>query len=180
MFSRPMLSFPLPPPTAPTRGMRLPFSGDFCGLDGAAAVLALFGPRSSPPSSPDAAGGLFSSSSLSSSSSSLSSICFRFLFLIPCAIAGMPTCPRLSGNGVGKPLGRTWRMVEPWIEGPKLMVRGDVNVKSPALLDGGRAVSRALDKERWVMLGETKRDGYSMVASGGVEGSSVAAALLNA
>lgn len=69
--------------------------------------------------------------------------------------------------GVGKPLGRTWRIVEPVgrpeVGGPKWMVRGEVNVKLPGELAEG--VSRGLEGERWVTFGEVRREGYSIAGS---------------
>ena len=73
--------------------------------------------------------------------------------------------PRDTETGVGKPLGRTWRMVEPLgrpeVGGPKSMVRAAVKVKSP----GVEGVSRTFDGERWVTFGELTREGYSTAGS---------------
>lgn len=80
---------------------------------------------------------------------------------MPCAMAGMSRWPKEVEMGVGKPLGRTWRIVEPVdgpeVGGPKWMVREAVNVKLPGELV--EDVSRGLEGERWVTFGEVRRDG---------------------
>ena len=62
-------------------------------------------------------------------------------------------------RGVGRPLGRTWRMVDgdvrPEVAAPKLMVLEEVKVKSPGAGDLGILA-------RVVMLGEFAREGYDI------------------
>ncbi len=62
-------------------------------------------------------------------------------------------------RGVGRPLGRTWRMVDgdvrPGVAAPKLMVLEEVKVKSPGAGDLGILA-------RVVMLGEFAREGYDI------------------
>lgn len=115
IFSRLRLNPPFPF-LSPIFGMRLPpvLNIFFCGLiTGASDVLALLalGPSvSSRLAFRSIKGARFS---LSSSSSSVSA-CFRFLFDIPCGMAGRSSeLPKDTETGVGKPLGRTWRIVAP-------------------------------------------------------------------
>jgi len=176
MFNRLRLSppFPFAPCVAfPIFGIRLPppvLNIFFCGLVAAPSedvfTFLAFGPSTSSV----AVGAWFSfpSSSVSSSEEAY----FRFLFGTPCAMAGMSRWPKDAETGVGNPLGRTWRIVEPVgrpeVAGPKWMVREELNVKSPGLLEDG--VSRSLEGERWVTLGELRSEGYSIAGSEGSDG----------
>lgn len=171
IFNRLILNppFPFAPCAAfPIFGIRLPapvLNILFCGPVAAAAedvfAFLAFGPSASLVT----VGAWFSfpSSSVSSSEEA----CFRFLFDIPCEMASMSRWPKDAEMGVGKPLGRTCRIVEPMgrpeVGRPKWMVRGEVNVKLPGELVEG--VSRGLNGERWVTFGEVRRDGYSIAGS---------------